>query len=57
MNQIICDACGIVIKNEPKQNYDMWGTASTGAGGAICVLNSNLDICESCWDKIKNPKA
>ena len=51
MNQIVCDACGAVIKNEKHQQCDAWNTITSA--GAISLTLSNLDICESCWNKIK----
>ena len=55
MNQIVCDACGSVIKNEVNQQYNVWNTITSE--GAISLTLKNLDICESCWRKIKRGKA
>lgn len=49
MNQIICDACGNVIKNQPDQQYSEW---STNSSGVINIIQQNLDICQNCWKKI-----
>ena len=55
MKQIVCDACGSVVKNQVNQQYNAWNTISSE--GAISVTLENLDICESCWNKIKQKGA